>query len=137
VPSLFARYGRQNDLVLVMGAGDVNQSLGPFAGPAASAKATPPPLAAMTAASPRPAAAASSLLGCASGCRSQTSTTWKVGRAAEWFAEPPAVDELIVLGPPGRQRQQLPLQLIGAGSNLFDAVMRGCDGLVILQPPPA
>jgi UDP-N-acetylmuramate dehydrogenase len=45
-------------------------------------------------------------------------TTWKVGGPAEWFAEPTSTEELITLA---RQavREQRPLRVIGAGSNLL------------------
>lgn len=45
-------------------------------------------------------------------------TTWKVGGPAEWFAEPESTAECIALAA-WCQQQRLPLQCIGAGSNLL------------------
>ena len=47
-------------------------------------------------------------------------TTWKVGGAAEWFAEPADRSELLELVAWGRS-QGLPLHCLGAGSNLLIA----------------
>jgi UDP-N-acetylmuramate dehydrogenase len=56
-------------------------------------------------------------------------TTWKVGGPAEWFAEPAQTDELIALAHWSR-RNNLPLHLIGAGSNLLVSD-DGLEGLVL------
>ena len=56
-------------------------------------------------------------------------TTWKVGGAAEWFAEPDRTEELIALAH-GSTRRNLPLHLIGAGSNLLVSD-GGLEGLVL------
>ncbi|MBM5808989.1 MAG: UDP-N-acetylmuramate dehydrogenase [Cyanobacteria bacterium M_surface_9_m1_291] len=56
-------------------------------------------------------------------------TTWKVGGAAEWLAEPGSHDELAALVR-WAQRQQLELRSIGAGSNLLVAD-RGLGGLTL------
>ena len=45
-------------------------------------------------------------------------TTWKVGGAADFFAEPESSEQLEALVHWGR-REQLPLRFIGAGSNLL------------------
>jgi UDP-N-acetylmuramate dehydrogenase len=47
-------------------------------------------------------------------------TTWKVGGAAQWFAEPETTEQLMALGLWARS-EGLALQLIGAGSNLLIA----------------
>jgi UDP-N-acetylmuramate dehydrogenase len=56
-------------------------------------------------------------------------TTWKVGGRAEWFAEPAEPAELLELAGWGRG-QRMPLQCIGAGSNLLIAD-RGIPGLCL------
>ena len=56
-------------------------------------------------------------------------TTWKVGGAAEWLAEPGSHGELAALVR-WAQRQQLELRSIGAGSNLLVAD-RGLGGLTL------
>ncbi|MCT0231147.1 UDP-N-acetylmuramate dehydrogenase [Synechococcus sp. CS-1324] len=56
-------------------------------------------------------------------------TTWKVGGEAQWFAEPAQTAELISLAD-WSSRQGLPLQLIGAGSNLLISD-EGLEGLVL------
>ena len=56
-------------------------------------------------------------------------TTWKVGGPAEYFSEPESIEELQALLDWGRQ-QGLPLQLIGAGSNLLISD-GGLSGLVV------
>ena len=56
-------------------------------------------------------------------------TTWKVGGAAEWFAEPAQISELIGLAAWSSQ-QGLPLHIIGAGSNLLISDT-GLEGLVL------
>ena len=56
-------------------------------------------------------------------------TTWKVGGAADFFAEPENSDQLEALVHWGRQ-EQLPLRFIGAGSNLLISD-EGLPGLVI------
>ncbi|MDM7937141.1 MAG: UDP-N-acetylmuramate dehydrogenase [Cyanobium sp. CZS 48M] len=45
-------------------------------------------------------------------------TTWKVGGPAEWFAEPASGEELVALAR-WALTENLPLRLIGAGSNLL------------------
>ena len=47
-------------------------------------------------------------------------TTWKVGGPAEWLAEPSSQEELVA-AISWAHRQRLPLQSIGAGSNLLVA----------------
>ncbi|MCT0203346.1 UDP-N-acetylmuramate dehydrogenase [Synechococcus sp. CS-602] len=83
----------------------------------------------MTAASPRPASGSFQPAGLRQRVPLLNYTTWKVGGAAEWFAEPAACDELIALAR-WAGSEQLPLQLIGAGSNLLISD-EGLDGLVI------
>ncbi|MCP9839967.1 UDP-N-acetylmuramate dehydrogenase [Synechococcus sp. J7-Johnson] len=56
-------------------------------------------------------------------------TTWKVGGPAEWFAEPASRDELMALARWARA-ENLPLRLIGAGSNLLVSD-GGLDGLTL------
>ena len=56
-------------------------------------------------------------------------TTWKVGGPAEYFSEPESIEELEALLDWGRQKG-LPLQLIGAGSNLLISD-GGLSGLVV------
>lgn len=56
-------------------------------------------------------------------------TTWKVGGPAEWFAEPTEGAELIALVR-WAATEQLPLRMIGAGSNLLVSD-EGLAGLVI------
>ena len=56
-------------------------------------------------------------------------TTWKVGGPAEYFAEPKNLEELEALLMWGRQ-QGIPLQVLGAGSNLLISD-EGLRGLVI------
>ena len=50
----------------------------------------------------------------------QEFTTWRVGGPAEWFAEPADGDQLVALARWARERD-LPLRVIGAGSNLLIA----------------
>ena len=59
----------------------------------------------------------------------QEFTTWRVGGPAEWFAEPADGDQLVALARWARERQ-LPLRVIGAGSNLLIAD-RGLPGLTV------
>jgi len=59
----------------------------------------------------------------------QDFTTWRVGGAAEWFAEPADTHQLLALVRWARERQ-LPLRVIGAGSNLLIAD-RGLPGLTL------
>ncbi|WP_094554895.1 UDP-N-acetylmuramate dehydrogenase [Synechococcus sp. 1G10] len=56
-------------------------------------------------------------------------TTWKVGGPAEWFAEPASLDELMALARWARAKN-LPLRLIGAGSNLLVSD-GGLEGLTL------
>ena len=56
-------------------------------------------------------------------------TTWKVGGAAEWFAEPASVQELLALAA-WAAGEGIPLQCIGAGSNLLIADS-GLNGLCL------
>jgi len=56
-------------------------------------------------------------------------TTWRVGGPAEWFAEPAQTEELIALARWSRLKN-LPLHLIGAGSNLLVSD-DGLEGLVL------
>ena len=56
-------------------------------------------------------------------------TTWKVGGAADFFAEPESSEQLEALVHWGR-REQLPLRFIGAGSNLLISD-EGLPGLVL------
>ena len=56
-------------------------------------------------------------------------TTWKVGGAADFFAEPDSSDHLEALVHWGRG-QQLPMRFIGAGSNLLISD-EGLAGMVI------
>ncbi len=58
-------------------------------------------------------------------------TTWKVGGAAQWFCEPENNDQVIGLARWAR-RQGLPLQVIGAGSNLLVSD-QGLPGLTLCQ----
>ena len=58
-------------------------------------------------------------------------TTWKVGGAAQWFCEPEANDQVIGLARWARH-QGLPLQVIGAGSNLLISD-QGLAGLTLCQ----
>ena len=58
-------------------------------------------------------------------------TTWKVGGPAQWFCEPETNDQVIGLARWAR-RQGLPLQLIGAGSNLLISDT-GLGGLTLCQ----
>ena len=59
----------------------------------------------------------------------QEFTTWRVGGPAEWFAEPADGAQLIALARWARERQ-LPLRVIGAGSNLLIAD-QGLAGLTV------
>jgi UDP-N-acetylmuramate dehydrogenase len=59
----------------------------------------------------------------------QEFTTWRVGGPAEWFAEPADTAQLLDLVRWARQRQ-MPLRVIGAGSNLLIAD-RGLPGLTV------
>jgi len=59
----------------------------------------------------------------------QEFTTWRVGGPAEWFAEPNDGAQLVALARWARERQ-LPLRVIGAGSNLLIAD-RGLPGLTV------
>lgn len=59
----------------------------------------------------------------------QEFTTWRVGGPAEWFAEPADGDQLVALARWARERD-LPLRVIGAGSNLLIAD-RGLPGLTL------
>ena len=56
-------------------------------------------------------------------------TTWKVGGAAEWFAEPASMQELLALAA-WAAGEGIPLQCIGAGSNLLIADS-GLNGLCL------
>ncbi len=58
-------------------------------------------------------------------------TTWRVGGAAQWFSEPEANDQVIALARWARRRG-LPLQVIGAGSNLLISD-QGLAGLTLCQ----
>jgi len=58
-------------------------------------------------------------------------TTWRVGGAAQWFSEPEASNQVIALARWAR-RQGLPLQVIGAGSNLLISD-QGLAGLTLCQ----
>ena len=58
-------------------------------------------------------------------------TTWRVGGPAQWFWEPEANDQVIALARWAR-RQGLPLQVIGAGSNLLISD-QGLAGLTLCQ----
>ena len=58
-------------------------------------------------------------------------TTWRVGGAAQWFCEPEGNDQVIALARWAR-RQGLPLQVIGAGSNLLISD-QGLAGLTLCQ----
>ena len=58
-------------------------------------------------------------------------TTWKVGGAAQWFFEPDHNDQVMGLARWAR-RQGLPLQVIGAGSNLLISD-QGLAGLTLCQ----
>ena len=58
-------------------------------------------------------------------------TTWKVGGAAQWFCEPEGNDQVIGLAHWARH-QGLPLQVIGAGSNLLISD-QGLAGLTLCQ----
>jgi UDP-N-acetylmuramate dehydrogenase len=59
----------------------------------------------------------------------QEFTTWRVGGPAEWFAEPADGAQLVALARWARERQ-LPLRVIGAGSNLLIAD-QGLAGLTV------
>jgi UDP-N-acetylmuramate dehydrogenase len=59
----------------------------------------------------------------------QDFTTWRVGGPAEWFAEPADTRQLLALIHWARERQ-MPLRVIGAGSNLLIAD-RGLSGLTL------
>ena len=59
----------------------------------------------------------------------QEFTTWRVGGPAEWFAEPADGAQLVALARWARERQ-LPLRVIGAGSNLLIAD-QGRAGLTV------
>jgi UDP-N-acetylmuramate dehydrogenase len=59
----------------------------------------------------------------------QEFTTWRVGGPAEWFAEPADGDQLVALARWARERD-LPLRVIGAGSNLLIAD-EGLPGLTL------
>jgi UDP-N-acetylmuramate dehydrogenase len=59
----------------------------------------------------------------------QEFTTWRVGGPAEWFAEPADGAQLVGLTHWARERE-LPLRVIGAGSNLLIAD-RGLPGLTL------
>jgi len=59
----------------------------------------------------------------------QEFTTWRVGGPAEWFAEPADGAQLVALARWARDRQ-IPLRVIGAGSNLLIAD-RGLPGLTL------
>ena len=59
----------------------------------------------------------------------QEFTTWRVGGPAEWFAEPADGAQLVALARWARARQ-LPLRVIGAGSNLLIAD-QGLAGLTV------
>ncbi len=59
----------------------------------------------------------------------QEFTTWRVGGPAEWFAEPADGAQLVALARWARERD-LPLRIIGAGSNLLIAD-RGLPGLTL------
>jgi len=59
----------------------------------------------------------------------QEFTTWRVGGPAEWFAEPADGAQLVALARWARERE-LPLRVIGAGSNLLIAD-RGLPGLTL------
>ena len=59
----------------------------------------------------------------------QEFTTWRVGGPAEWFAEPADGARLVALARWARERQ-LPLRVIGAGSNLLIAD-QGLAGLTV------
>ena len=59
----------------------------------------------------------------------QEFTTWRVGGPAEWFAEPADGAQLAALARWARERE-LPLRVIGAGSNLLIAD-RGLPGLTL------
>jgi len=59
----------------------------------------------------------------------QDFTTWRVGGPAEWFAEPADGAQLVALARWARERQ-LPLRVIGAGSNLLIAD-QGLPGLTV------
>ena len=56
-------------------------------------------------------------------------TTWKVGGAAEWFGEPASIQELLALAA-WAAGEGIPLQCIGAGSNLLIADS-GLEGLTL------
>ncbi len=56
-------------------------------------------------------------------------TTWKIGGPAEWFAEPNSLEEIRNLISWANQ-YQIPIKVIGAGSNLLVSD-KGIDGLVI------
>ena len=59
----------------------------------------------------------------------QEFTTWRVGGPAEWFAEPADGAQLVALARWAQERE-LPLRVIGAGSNLLIAD-RGLPGLTL------
>jgi UDP-N-acetylmuramate dehydrogenase len=56
-------------------------------------------------------------------------TTWKVGGLAQWYLEPKTLAET-QSGLAWAKQQDLPITIIGAGSNLLISD-RGLDGLVI------
>ncbi len=58
-------------------------------------------------------------------------TTWRVGGPAQWFCEPEHNDQMVGLARWAR-RQGLPLQVIGAGSNLLVSD-EGLAGLTLCQ----
>lgn len=56
-------------------------------------------------------------------------TTWKVGGLAEWYLEPQTIEDLQI-GLAWARQHQLPITILGAGSNLLISD-RGLPGLVI------